>query len=193
MKNLLKLFGLSLVLSITGLNAFENPSEKIYVDSKDITFEDGIIYLQLENGTLKPITAVYSDKKGVYILDQDDPLDQSAESEAVCTQDDQDALDQPAEQEVFSTQDDQSALDQSAESDAVYTQDSQDALDQSTEQEVFYTHDIQDALDQATKEETLCAQNAYRELVAGYECSNCSCINPRYRKTCRDCGATLIH
>lgn len=156
MKNLLKLFGLSIVLSIAGLSAFENPSEKIYVDSEDVTFEDGTIYLHLENGTLKPVTAVYSDEKGVYILDQDDPLDQSTEPEVVCTQDNQDESNQLAEQESL------------------------------------YTQDI-DALDQATKEETLCAQNAYCEFVAGYECSNCSCINPRYRKTCKDCGATIIH
>lgn len=157
MKNLLKLFGLSIVLSIVSLNAFENPSERIYVDSEDITFEDGTIYLHLENGTLKPVTAVYSDEKGVYVLDQDDPLDQSTKPEAVCIQD------------------------------------NQDESDQSTEQEFFYTQDIQDALDQATKEETLCVQNAYRELVTSYECSNCSCINPRYRKTRKDCGATIIH
>ncbi|QZA59186.1 hypothetical protein [Candidatus Rhabdochlamydia porcellionis] len=157
MKNLLKLFGLSIVLSIAGLNALEASSEKIYVDSEDITFEDGIIYLHLENGASKPVTAVYSDEKGVYVLDQNDPLDQSTEPEAVCTQDNQDESDQPAEQEFLYAQDDQVAL------------------------------------DQASKEEALCTQNAYRKFVADYECSNCSCINPSYRKTCKDCGAIIIH
>lgn len=193
MKNLLKLFGLSIILSIAGLNAFENPSEKIYVDSEDITFEDGTIYLHLENGNLKPVAAVYSDEKGVYVLDQDDPLDQSTEPEVVCTQDNQDESNQLAEQEFLYTQDDQGALDQSTEPEVVCTQDNQDESDQPTEQEFLYTQDIQDALDQATKEETLCERNAYCELVAGYECPNCSCINPRYRKTCKDCGATIIH
>lgn len=157
MKNLLKLFGLSIVLSIAGLNALEASSEKNYIDSEDITFEDGTIYLHLENGTSKPVTTIYSDEQGVYVLDQDDPLDQSTEPEVVCTQDNQDESDQPAKQEFLYAQDDQVAL------------------------------------DEATKEETLCAQNAYRELVAGYECSNCGYINPRYRKTCKDCGATIIH
>jgi hypothetical protein len=137
MKNLLKLFGLSIILSISGLNAWE----KTYVDSEDITFEDGTIYLHLKNGDLQPITAIYSDEKGIYayVLNQDDELDQP------------------------------------------------------TEQEIFYTQDNQDALDQTIKEETLYTQNAYRELMAGYECPNCTRINPRHRKTCKDCGATIIH
>ncbi|MDR2539271.1 MAG: hypothetical protein LBC45_01400 [Chlamydiales bacterium] len=96
MKNLWKLFGLSIVLSIANLHAFEkinttpseemniaqsekinvNPSKKIYVNREDIIIEDdGHIYLRLEdntwNVTLKPITAIYSDEQGMYILDQD--------------------------------------------------------------------------------------------------------------------------
>lgn len=153
MKNLLKLFGLSIVLSISGLNAWE----KTYVDSEDITFEDGTIYLHLKNGDLQPITAIYSDEKGVYAYVQDDELNQNAEPDVLCVQDNQDELDQP------------------------------------TEQEIFYTQDNQDALDQTIKEETLYTQNAYRELMAGYECPNCTRINPRHRKTCKDCGATIIH
>lgn len=135
MKNLLKLFGLSIVLSISGLNAWENT----YVDSEDITFEDGTIYLHLKNGDLQPITAIYSDEKGIYAYVQDDELNQNAEPDVLCVQDNQDAL------------------------------------------------------DQTIKEETLYTQNAYRELMAGYECPNCTRINPRHRKTCKDCGATIIH
>ncbi|VHO04008.1 hypothetical protein [Candidatus Rhabdochlamydia sp. T3358] len=191
MKNLLKLFGLSIVLSIAGLNAFENPSEKNYVDAEDITFEEGNIYLHLKNGDLKPVAAVYSDEKGVYVLDQDDDSDQNAEPDVLSVQDNQDELDQPTEQAILYTQDAQEALNQSTEQEAVCTQDNQ--LNQPTEQEIFYTQDNQDALDQTSKEETLCAQNAYRELVAGYECPNCGRINPRYRKTCKDCNAIMIH
>lgn len=192
MKNLVKLFGLSIVLSIAGLNAVESSSEKIYVDSEDITFEDGTIYLHLENDTLKkPIIAVYSDEKGIYVLNQDDELDQIAEPGVLCVKDAQDTLGQLTEQEILYTQDTQQALDQSTEQEAICAKDD---LDQSNEQEIFYTQDNQDALDQAIKEETLYAQNAaYRELLAGYECHNCGRINPRYRKTCKDCEATIIH
>ncbi len=186
MKNLLKLFGLSIALSIAGLNAWE----KTYVDSEDITFEDGTIYLHLKNGSLQPITAIYSDEKGVYAyVNQDD--DQNAEPDVLCVQDNQDELDQPTKQEILYTQAAQEALDQSTEQETVSTQDNQ--LNQPMEQEIFYTQDNQDALDQTSKEETLCTQNVYRELMAGYECPNCGRINPRHRKTCKDCNATIIH
>lgn len=115
MKNLVKLFALSVILSIAGVNAFEIPSEKIYVDSEDITFKDGIIYLHLENGTLKPITAVYSDEKGVYVLNQDE--NQSIEPEVMSIQDNQNELSQPKEQEILYTLDLQADLDQETDLD----------------------------------------------------------------------------
>ncbi|MDQ5956253.1 MAG: hypothetical protein ACH349_06915 [Candidatus Rhabdochlamydia sp.] len=122
MKNLVKLFGLSIVLSIAGLNAFENPFEKTYVDSEDITFEDGTICLDLGNGTLKPVTSVYSDEKGVYVLNQDDESHQSAEPDVLCMQDNQDELGQPIDQEILYTQDAQEALDQTIKEETLCAQ-----------------------------------------------------------------------
>lgn len=46
-----------------------------------------------------------------------------------------------------------------------------DHSDKSVEQEVLYT---------------------FRELTAGYECIN-GHVNPRYRKTCKECGNPVIH
>ncbi|PWU14974.1 MAG: hypothetical protein C5B45_03535 [Chlamydiae bacterium] len=165
MKNLLKLFSLSIVLCIAGLNAWE----KTYVDPEDITFENGTICLYLKNGDLQPITAIYSDEKGVYAyVNQDD--DQNAEPDVLCIRDNQDELNQPTEQEILSTQIAQEALAQSTEQEAMSTQ------NQPTEQKLFYTQDNQDALDQTSKEKTLCTQNVYRELMAGYECPSGSTV-----------------
>lgn len=73
MKNLLKLFNLSIVLSIASISGFANNPEKNYIDSENIVFTEERIYLRSEEGDLEPLTAIYSDEKGLYILIQDEP------------------------------------------------------------------------------------------------------------------------
>ena len=115
MKNSLKIFGLSVILSIASISVFADNSVKNYVESEDIIISEGKIYLQTEEDNLEPLSALYSDEKGLYILT--------------------------------------------------------DHSNQSAEQETMYT---------------------FRELTAGYECVN-GHINPRYRKTCKECGKPVIH
>lgn len=137
MKNSLKLFGLSIVLSIVNISGFANTPVKNYIDSENIIINEEQIYLLSEEGNLQPLSAIYSDKKGLYILAQDE-------------------LNQPMEEEAFSAQD------------------IRGVLESNIQQEIAY------------------AQDAYRELTAGYECA-CGHINPRYRKTCKSCNKTIIH
>ncbi|MGL4539983.1 MAG: hypothetical protein ACRCU0_03300 [Candidatus Rhabdochlamydia sp.] len=102
MKNSLKLFSLSVVLSIASISGFANNPEKNYIDSGNIVFSEEKIYLRSEEGHLEPLTAVYSDEKGLYILTESD---QNTEQEPFSAQDSQDELVQFIDQEPLCTED----------------------------------------------------------------------------------------
>ncbi|MGL5263377.1 MAG: hypothetical protein ACRDAI_02200 [Candidatus Rhabdochlamydia sp.] len=102
MKNSLKLFSLSIVLSIASISGFASNPEKNYIDSENIVFNEEKIYLRSEEGHLKPLTAVHSDEKGLYILTQDES--ESTEP-PLYTLDSQDQLVQFIDQEPLCTED----------------------------------------------------------------------------------------
>jgi hypothetical protein len=103
MKNSLKLFSLSIVLSMASLSGFANNTEKNYIDSESIVLIEERIYLRSEEGHLEPLTAVYSDEKGLYILTQDEP--ESTEQAPLNTLDAQDQLVQLIDQEPLCIED----------------------------------------------------------------------------------------
>ncbi len=102
MKNLLKLFSLSIVLSMASLSGFANNPEKNYIDSESIVLTEERIYLRSEEGHLEPLTAVYSDEKGLYILTESD---QNTEQKPFSAQDSQDQLVQLIDQEPLCIED----------------------------------------------------------------------------------------
>ncbi|MGL4539986.1 MAG: hypothetical protein ACRCU0_03315 [Candidatus Rhabdochlamydia sp.] len=103
MKNLLKLFSLSIVLSIASISGFANNPEKNYIDSENIIFTEEKIYLLSEEDPLEPLTAIYSDEKGLYILTQDES--ESTEQVPLYTLDAQDRLVQLINQEPLCVED----------------------------------------------------------------------------------------
>ncbi|MGL4539984.1 MAG: hypothetical protein ACRCU0_03305 [Candidatus Rhabdochlamydia sp.] len=103
MKNSLKLFSLSIVLSIASISGFANNPEKNYIDSENIILIEERIYLLSEEDHLEPLTAIYSDEKGLYILSQDES--ESTEQTPLYTLDAQDRLVQFINQEPLCTED----------------------------------------------------------------------------------------